>query len=81
MLRDRHRLARAGPLIPTAPADLVAALGKADQKLYIPRALDLVVARLGDKADPGRGRSVDVRRRALGDARSTAHRHRVGRCP
>ena len=43
---------RAGPLIPTAPADLVAALGKADQKLYISRELDLVVARLGDKADP-----------------------------
>ena len=44
--------ARPGSLIPTAPADLVAALGKADQKLYISRALDLVVARLGDKADP-----------------------------
>ena len=42
---------RPGPLIPTAPVDLVAALGKADQKLYISRALDLVVARLGDKAD------------------------------
>jgi CubicO group peptidase (beta-lactamase class C family) len=44
--------ARPGSLIPTAPADLVAALGKADQKLYISRDLDLVVARLGDKADP-----------------------------
>jgi CubicO group peptidase (beta-lactamase class C family) len=44
--------ARPGSLIPTAPADLVAALGKADQKLYVSRGLDLVVARLGDKADP-----------------------------
>ena len=44
--------ARSGSLIPTAPVDLVAALGKADQKLYISRALELVVARLGDKADP-----------------------------
>ena len=44
--------ARPGSLIPTAPVDLVAALGKADQKLYVSRALDLVVARLGDKVDP-----------------------------
>ena len=44
--------ARPGSLIPTAPVDLVAALGKDDQKLYVSPALDLVVARLGDKADP-----------------------------
>ena len=44
--------ARPGSLIPTAPVDMVAALGKADQKLYISRDHDLVVARLGDKADP-----------------------------
>jgi CubicO group peptidase (beta-lactamase class C family) len=43
---------RPGSLIPTAPVDLVAALGKADQRLYVSRALDLVVARLGDKVDP-----------------------------
>ena len=43
---------RSGSLIPTAPADLVAALGKADQKLYISQELGLVVARLGEKADP-----------------------------
>ena len=30
----------------------MAALGKADQKLYVSRELELVVARLGDKADP-----------------------------
>jgi CubicO group peptidase (beta-lactamase class C family) len=44
--------ARPGSLIPTAPDDLVAALGKDDQKLYISREHDLVVARLGEKADP-----------------------------
>jgi hypothetical protein len=43
--------ARPGSLIPTAPDDLVAALGKADQKLYISREHDLVVGRLGEKAD------------------------------
>jgi CubicO group peptidase (beta-lactamase class C family) len=41
-----------GPLIPAAPVDLVAALGKDDQKLYISAALDLIVVRLGSKADP-----------------------------
>ena len=46
------RLARPGALIPSAPADLVAALGKDDQKLYVSRDLDLVVARLGAKASP-----------------------------
>jgi CubicO group peptidase (beta-lactamase class C family) len=42
-----------GALIPTAPPDLVAALGKDDQKLFVSRDLDLVVARLGDNAGPG----------------------------
>ena len=52
MLPGPAPVARPGSLIPTAPIDLVAALGKADQKLYISHELDLVVARLGDKADP-----------------------------
>ncbi len=39
-----------GPLIPGAPPDLVAALGKGDQKIYVSRAAGLVVARLGDQA-------------------------------
>jgi CubicO group peptidase (beta-lactamase class C family) len=52
MLPGPTPAARPGSLVPTAPLDLVAALGKADQKLYISRELDLVVARLGDKADP-----------------------------
>ncbi len=46
------RRERTGPLIPNAPTDLVAALGKDDQKLYISRELGLVVARLGAKASP-----------------------------
>ena len=34
--------------IPAAPADLVAAQGARDRKLYVVPSLDLVVARLGD---------------------------------
>lgn len=40
----------AGPLFPAAPADLVAALGKDDKKLYLVPSLDLVFVRLGDRA-------------------------------
>jgi CubicO group peptidase (beta-lactamase class C family) len=46
---------RPGPLIPGAPADLVAALGKDDQKLYVVPSLEAVVTRLGAPADPSRG--------------------------
>jgi len=45
-------LSRPGPLIPSVPGDLVAALGKDDQKLYISRDWQLCVSRLGAKADP-----------------------------
>lgn len=41
-----------GMLVPTAPASLVAALGKDDQKLYIVPEHRLVVARLGGRAVP-----------------------------
>lgn len=41
-----------GALIPKAPADLVAALGKDDQKIYISRGTGLVLTRLGDSAGP-----------------------------
>jgi len=41
---------RDGWLIPAAPADLVAALGKDDQKIYISRSEGLVVTRLGEAA-------------------------------
>lgn len=39
-----------GPLIPSAPADTVAALGALDRKLYISPAHKLVVVRLGQAA-------------------------------
>lgn len=41
-----------GPLIPTAPPDLVAALGAVDRKLYVVPSLDLVVTRLGNSTGP-----------------------------
>jgi len=37
-------------LIPEAPDDLIAALGKDDQKIYIVPSLELVVIRMGDSA-------------------------------
>ncbi|TGD83220.1 serine hydrolase [Hymenobacter wooponensis] len=39
-----------GPIIPTAPADLIAALGKNDQKIYVVPSLGLVVVRQGKDA-------------------------------
>ena len=41
-----------GPLIPTAPSDLVAALGAVDRKLYVVPSLGLVVTRLGNSTGP-----------------------------
>jgi CubicO group peptidase (beta-lactamase class C family) len=41
-----------GPLISTAPADLVAALGAVDRKVYVVPSLGLVVTRLGNSAGP-----------------------------
>ncbi|TVZ51943.1 serine hydrolase domain-containing protein [Dokdonia sp. Hel_I_53] len=40
-----------GKLIPTAPDDLIAGLGKDDQKLYVVPSEKLVVIRLGDATD------------------------------
>ena len=40
-----------GKLIPNAPNDLYAALGKNDQKIYIVPSKKLVVIRMGDAAD------------------------------
>ncbi|KAA9332050.1 serine hydrolase [Hymenobacter busanensis] len=39
-----------GPLVPSAPADLIAALGKNDQKIYVVPSLGLVVVRQGNSA-------------------------------
>ncbi len=39
-----------GWLIPNAPADLIAALGKNDQKLYVVPSLNMVVVRMGESA-------------------------------
>ncbi|MCA2990145.1 serine hydrolase domain-containing protein [Gemmatimonas sp.] len=59
---DRHRLpgpsvlpTLSGPLVPAAPRDLVAALGKGDKKIYVVPSLDLVVVRHGDEAAVGGG--------------------------
>ena len=40
-----------GKLIPNAPNDLYAALGKNNQKIYIVPSKDLVIIRMGDSAD------------------------------
>ncbi len=40
-----------GPLIPNCPADMFAALGKNDQKIYVVPSTSMVVIRQGDSAD------------------------------
>ncbi|OBX27271.1 CubicO group peptidase (beta-lactamase class C family) [Gelidibacter algens] len=40
-----------GSLIPTAPSDMYAALGKNDQKLYVVPSKKLVIIRMGEAAD------------------------------
>ena len=58
-----------GPLIPTAPNDLVAALGALGRKLYVVASLDLVVARLGKTPNaPGEERFDAAFWRALAAA-------------
>jgi CubicO group peptidase (beta-lactamase class C family) len=39
-----------GSMVPSAPADLYAALGKNDQKIYVVPSQDLVVVRMGESA-------------------------------
>ena len=41
-----------GTLIPNAPTDMYAALGKNDQKIYVVPSKKLVIVRMGDVADP-----------------------------
>jgi len=40
-----------GSLFPSAPTDLIAALGKGDKKIYVIPSLELVVVRHGEEAD------------------------------
>jgi CubicO group peptidase (beta-lactamase class C family) len=47
------QLSLPGPLVPAAPADLIAALGKNDQKIYVVPSLGLVVVRQGASAGAG----------------------------
>lgn len=42
-----------GPLIETAPSDLIAAQGAMDRKLFIVPSMNLIVVRTGQAADPG----------------------------
>jgi CubicO group peptidase (beta-lactamase class C family) len=44
-----------GPIIPSAPSDLLAALGKGDKKIYVSPRLGLVVVRHGAEADVSAG--------------------------
>ena len=52
--------AQSGPLIPSAPADLVAALGKGDKKIYVVPSLELVVIRHGEEADASVGNPLAI---------------------
>lgn len=49
-----------GSLIPSAPADLVAALGKGDKKIYVVPSLELVVVRHGGEADAAEGNPLAI---------------------
>jgi CubicO group peptidase (beta-lactamase class C family) len=49
-----------GALIPSAPSDLVAALGKGDKKIYVVPSLELVVVRHGEEADASGGNPLAV---------------------
>ena len=49
-----------GPLIPSAPSDLVAALGKGDKKIYVVPSLELVVVRHGAEADVAGGNPLAI---------------------
>ena len=49
-----------GAIIPSAPTDLVAALGKGDKKIYVIPSLELVVVRHGNEADASGGNPLAV---------------------
>jgi CubicO group peptidase (beta-lactamase class C family) len=64
---------RAGTLVETAPADLVAAQGALGRKVYVVPSLELVVTRLGDEP-PAKDFGVELWRRLMA-ARSPAATH------
>lgn len=41
-----------GPLVPNAPADMFAAMGASDQRVYVVPSKNMVVVRMGDASDP-----------------------------
>jgi CubicO group peptidase (beta-lactamase class C family) len=49
-----------GPLIPTAPVDMLCALGKNDQKIYVLPEQKIVVIRMGDAADGDPNSNVPI---------------------
>ena len=42
-----------GTLVPNAPADMFAAMGAADQRLYVVPSKNLVIVRMGEASNPG----------------------------
>lgn len=42
-----------GTLVPNAPADMYAAMGASDQRIYVIPSKKMVVVRMGDASDPG----------------------------
>lgn len=52
-----------GPMIPSAPADLVAAQGAQDRKLYVSRSRDLIVVRMGQATPDGQRFNEELWRR------------------
>lgn len=42
-----------GSLVPNAPADMYAAMGASDQRIYVIPSRNMVVVRMGDASDPG----------------------------
>jgi CubicO group peptidase (beta-lactamase class C family) len=51
---------QSGALIPSAPRDLVAALGRGDKKIYVIPSMDLVVIRHGEEADVAGGNPLAI---------------------
>jgi CubicO group peptidase (beta-lactamase class C family) len=41
-----------GPLVPQAPADMYAAMGAEDQRIYVVPSMNMVVVRMGEASDP-----------------------------